>query len=88
MLRSTLLLTVVLITCASCGGRPATASKQAAWVSGPTVGSLDLLAVDLIDSRTGWAAGEIDPGGVGGVIYQTLMIRICFLLAPGPARMS
>jgi len=29
------------------------------------------MSVDLIDAKTGWAVGDIDPGGAGGAIYQT-----------------
>src|SRR5438128_9970956 len=71
-MRPKLLLIIFLFAFTSCGGRPAPSSKSAQWSSGPNVGRLDLLAVDFIDAQTGWAVGEIDPGGTGGAIYQTL----------------
>src|SRR6476646_216039 len=70
LIQSSLLLILMLF--ASCGERSAGLSKRPRWISGPNVGTLDLLAVDLLDAQTGWAVGEIDPGGAGGAIYQTL----------------
>lgn len=72
LIRSTLSLILIVLTFASCGGRSAALSKRSKWFAGPTVGGLDLLSVDFIDAQTGWAVGEIDPGGAGGAIYQTL----------------
>lgn len=54
----------------ACADRSAT-RNAAQWVAGPNVGKLDLISVDLIDAKTGWAVGDIDPGGAGGAIYQT-----------------
>src|SRR5437868_8525325 len=71
-MRPRLLLITFLVTVASCGGRSIPSSEAARWSSGPNVGRLDLLAVDFINAQTGWAVGEIDPGGTGGAIYQTL----------------
>src|SRR5689334_3645231 len=70
-MRPKLFLIIFLLTCASCGGRSNSSSQPARWSSGPNVGRLDLLAVDFLDAQTGWAVGEIDPGGTGGAIYQT-----------------
>ncbi len=65
------ILLLVLILFGSCCGRSTALSKRGRWVAGPNVGRLDLLSVDFIDAQTGWVVGEIDPGGAGGVIYQT-----------------
>jgi len=63
---------VLLITFASCGGQPVGSSNLSRSTVGPNVGALDLLGVAFIDSKTGWSVGDIDPGGAGGAIYQTL----------------
>src|SRR5215831_8627920 len=57
---------------ASCGGGSAPKKTDASrWSTGPGVGSQDLLSVDMIDPSTGWAVGDMEPGGTGGVIYKT-----------------
>jgi len=64
-------LILFLLMFASCGGRPAPSSNLVRGVAALNAGTLDLLAVDFIDAQTGWAVGDIDPGGAGGAIYQT-----------------
>jgi photosystem II stability/assembly factor-like uncharacterized protein len=66
------LLIVLLLTFASCGGESAPSWNLARRAAALNVGTLDLLAVDLIDSQTGLAVGDIDPSGAGGAIYRTL----------------
>jgi len=61
-------LLLALVSCAKEGSPPQEAAR---WVAGSSIGKLDLLAVDLIDDKTGWAAGDIDPAGKGGAIYAT-----------------
>ena len=67
-----MLLIFILLVCTSCGGRAGSELKRGRWISGPNVGRLDLLAVDFVDSQTGLAVGDIDPGGTGGFIYRTV----------------
>jgi photosystem II stability/assembly factor-like uncharacterized protein len=55
----------------SCRGDQTQTETNATWKVGPAAGSLDLLAVSFVDSKTGWAVGDIDPSGTGGVVYQT-----------------
>ncbi|MEW6207891.1 MAG: YCF48-related protein [Acidobacteriota bacterium] len=66
---SKLLVILSLLALASCAKESSPSSAR--WVAGSSIGKLDLLAVDLIDELRGWAAGDIDPGGKGGVIYAT-----------------
>ncbi|HKA17482.1 MAG TPA: YCF48-related protein [Blastocatellia bacterium] len=63
---------VLLLMFTSCGGQPVGSSNLSRSIIGPNVGTLDLLGVAFVDSKTGWAVGDIDPGGGGGAIYQTL----------------
>ena len=72
LVRPKQLLILFLLIFASCTSRPAPSSNLVRGVAGLNVGTLDLLAVDFIDAQTGWAVGDIDPGGAGGAIYQTL----------------
>jgi photosystem II stability/assembly factor-like uncharacterized protein len=62
---------VLLLMFASCGGSTPS-SSLARGVIGPNAGTLDLLGIAFVDSQTGWCVGDIDPGGSGGVIHQTL----------------
>jgi photosystem II stability/assembly factor-like uncharacterized protein len=62
---------VLLLMFASCGGSTPSSSLSRG-VIGPNAGTLDLLGIAFVDSQTGWCVGDIDPGGSGGVIYQTL----------------
>jgi photosystem II stability/assembly factor-like uncharacterized protein len=70
LIKSKLLAVFLVFVFGACADRSAPRSTQQ-WVAGPIVGKLDLMAVDLIDAKTGWAVGDIDPGGAGGAIYQT-----------------
>jgi len=54
---------IFALTLISCEGRQAAPTEVARWVAGPSISSLDLLAVDLIDAKTGWAVGDIEPAG-------------------------
>ena len=63
---------VLLFIFASCGGRSGSPSNPDRAAIGPNVGTLDLLSVAFVDSKTGWCVGDIDPGGSGGAIYRTL----------------
>ena len=71
MIRPKLFAFVLLLASISCGEKPSLPTSTGRWVAGPETGKLDLLTVDLIDGQTGWAAGDIDPGGAGGFIYAT-----------------
>lgn len=68
---SKLLVIFLLLALVSCAKESSPSSDAARWVAGSSIGKLDLLAVDLIDDKTGWAAGDIDPIGKGGAIYAT-----------------
>src|SRR5262245_14877640 len=72
MIRTELIAVSILFARASCKGRFDESFRAARWVVGPNIGSLDRLAVDFADEQTAWAVGEIDPGGAGGAIYQTM----------------
>ena len=63
---------VLLFIFASCGGRSQSSPNPDRAAIGPNVGTLDLLCVAFVDSKTGWCVGDIDPGGSGGALYQTL----------------
>jgi photosystem II stability/assembly factor-like uncharacterized protein len=66
---SKLLIIFSLLALASCAKESSPSSAR--WVAGSSIGKLDLLAVDLVDELRGWAAGDIDLEGKGGVIYAT-----------------
>lgn len=68
---SKLLVIFLLLAFVSCAKESSPSANAARWVAGSSIGKLDLLAVDLIDDKTGWATGDIDPMGKGGAIYAT-----------------
>jgi photosystem II stability/assembly factor-like uncharacterized protein len=68
---SKLLIIFLLLALGSCAKESSPPSNSARWVAGSSIGKLDLLAVDFIDDKMGWAAGDIDPLGRGGAIYAT-----------------
>jgi photosystem II stability/assembly factor-like uncharacterized protein len=61
-------LLILLAACSAPPGPPIPLKGTAAL----SLGTLDLLGVDFIDARTGWAVGDIDPRGTGGIIYKTV----------------
>ena len=60
-----LLLSAILFP--SCRSNPT--SQTAHWVAGPTVADVNLLGVDLIDDKNGWAVGDI--GVMNGAVLRT-----------------
>jgi photosystem II stability/assembly factor-like uncharacterized protein len=71
VIQSAPLILVALLQLVWASGCSHNSGVSAHWSPGPTVGSVDLLAVCFIDQTTGWAVGGIDPRGTGGLIYQT-----------------
>jgi photosystem II stability/assembly factor-like uncharacterized protein len=70
LIKLRLLAVVLIFLLGACAERSGTRNTPQ-WVAGPNVGKLDLMSVDLLDAKTGWVVGDIDPGGAGGAIYQT-----------------
>src|SRR5687768_10475322 len=63
---------LLLLASVSCRGGSGSPQVSGRWVSGPNIGNLDLLGVDLLDDRLGWAVGDIEPGGsTSGAVHRT-----------------
>ncbi|HKG20357.1 MAG TPA: YCF48-related protein [Blastocatellia bacterium] len=72
MHRTKFLIIALLLVVASCKTESGSPQVNARWAAGPDIGNLDLLGVDFIDDRLGWAVGDIEPGGsTSGAVHHT-----------------
>lgn len=69
-IHQSLLLVSAMLLLASCNGRAPQPSHQAGrWVASQSIQEVNLLGVDLIDEKNGWAVGDI--GLMNGAVLRT-----------------